>query len=146
MECLLLIFIYFNSKFKVTYKNGDFKCRYIRTHSEEKPSKIFNITFAILPFSHQNTLTKLLSWVLWSLLLLMKPSEALQNGSFKPKNAKSRVRQSQVWCPQSDHPGRDDPFSFTLQSNLACRIHHLSVKLLFVGVKKDKRFNGGQLF
>ena len=37
-----------------------FECRYIRTHSEEKPSKIFNLTFAIIcRFSHQNTLTKL---------------------------------------------------------------------------------------
>ena len=24
------------SKFKVTCKNGDFECRYIRTHTEEK--------------------------------------------------------------------------------------------------------------
>ena len=37
----------------------------------KKPSKISNITFAILPFSHQKT--KLPSW----LLLLMKLSEAL---------------------------------------------------------------------
>ena len=71
LECLLLIFIYSNSKFKVTWKNMDVKCRYIRTHSEEKPCKIFSITFVILPFNHQNTLIKLPSWVLWSLILLM---------------------------------------------------------------------------
>ena len=81
-ECLLLIFIYFNSKLKVTCNNRDFKCQNIRTHSEEKPSKISNITFAILPFSYQNTLNKLPSRVLWSLLLLIKPSDLLQNGSF----------------------------------------------------------------
>ena len=34
LKCLLLIFIYFNSKFKVTCKNSDFECRYIRTHSD----------------------------------------------------------------------------------------------------------------
>ena len=66
-----------NSKFEVICKNEDFECRYIRTHTKEKPSKISNITFAILLFSHQNTLTKLPSCVLWSLLLLMKPSYAL---------------------------------------------------------------------
>ena len=52
------------------------------SRAAEKPSKIFNITFAILPFSHQNTLTKMPSRVLWSLLLLMKTSHALQNGTF----------------------------------------------------------------
>ena len=50
LQCLLLTFIHSNSKFNVTWKNVDFECRYIRTHSEEKPSKISNITFAILPF------------------------------------------------------------------------------------------------
>ena len=96
LECLVLIFIYFNSKFKVTCKNGDFECRYIRTHSEEKTSKISNIAFVILPFSHQNVLTKLPSWVLWNLFLLMKPPDALQNGSFLHKESKIRVPQSQV--------------------------------------------------
>ena len=43
-------------------------CRYVRPHPEEKPSKTSNITFAILHFSHQNTLTKSPSWVFWSLL------------------------------------------------------------------------------
>ena len=88
LECLLMISIYFNSIFKVTCKNGDFECQYIRTHSEEKSSEISNITFAILPFSHQNILTKLPSWVLWSLLLLVKISDALQNSSFLPKERK----------------------------------------------------------
>ena len=82
LEFLLLILIYFDLKFKVFCKNGDFEFRYIKTHSEEKPSEISNITFAILPFSHQNTSTKLPSWVFWSLLLLMEPSDALQTGSF----------------------------------------------------------------
>ena len=42
-------------------KKVNFECRYIRSHSEEKMSKISNITFAILPFSHPNTSIKLLS-------------------------------------------------------------------------------------
>ena len=82
LECLLLIFFYSNSKFKVTCKNADFESWYMRTHTEEKPSKISYITFVSLPFSHKNALTKLPSYALWSLLLLTKPSNALQNGSF----------------------------------------------------------------
>ena len=66
------IFINSNWKFKVTCKNADFKFWYIRIHSEEKPSKISNITCFYIRhyafFSHQNTWTKLSSWVLWSLL------------------------------------------------------------------------------
>ena len=50
LECLLLIFIYSNSKFKVTCKNADFECWYIRIHTKEKSSKISNITLATLPF------------------------------------------------------------------------------------------------
>ena len=65
-------------------KTTDFERRYIRTYSEEKPSKISNIrpTFAIVHFSHKIFLTKMPSWVLWGLLILIKPSDALQNGSF----------------------------------------------------------------
>ena len=33
------------------HDNADFECRYIRTRTEEKPSKISSITFAILPFA-----------------------------------------------------------------------------------------------
>ena len=55
LECPLLKTIYSNSKFKVTCKKiwnlNSFECRYIRTLSEEKSSKIYNITFGILPFS-----------------------------------------------------------------------------------------------
>ena len=32
LECLLIIFIVFNSKCKVTCKNKDFKCQCIKTH------------------------------------------------------------------------------------------------------------------
>ena len=79
------IFIYSNSKFKVTCKNADFECRNITTHTEENPSKIFNITSAIL--------SKLPPWVLWSLLFLMKPSDVLQNDSFLTERTQSSVRQ-----------------------------------------------------
>ena len=79
LEFELLILDYSNSKFKVTCKNVDFKCRYIRSLTEEKSSKIIsNITFAMLHF-----LIKILaSRVLWSLFLSMKTSDALQNGLF----------------------------------------------------------------
>ena len=43
LECLLLIFIYFNSIFKVTCKNGIFVCQYIRTHSEENRVKFLTL-------------------------------------------------------------------------------------------------------
>ena len=43
-----------------------------------KPSKISNIKFTILSFSHQYTLALLSSWVLWSLLPLINSSDALQ--------------------------------------------------------------------
>ena len=76
----LLIFICFNTKFKVTCKKHDFKCVNVRIHSKEKTSKISIITFAILHFLHQNALTRLpLSWVL---LFSMKPSDMLKDGSF----------------------------------------------------------------
>ena len=62
--------------------------------TEEKPSKISNITFAILPFNRKNTQTESewSSWVLCNLLLLMKQSDALQIiVHFNIKNEKSRV-------------------------------------------------------
>ena len=34
----------------------DLECRYIRTHTKKKPSKISNITFAILPFNQEKML------------------------------------------------------------------------------------------
>ena len=55
LESLQLIFIYSNSKFKVTCKNTGFESRYIKTHTEVHSSKISNITFAILLLSYKNT-------------------------------------------------------------------------------------------
>ena len=86
LECLLLlIFINSYSKFKVTCKKADFECRYIRTHTKEKPSKISNIAFAILTFYQKNTQTEWPPWVIWSLLLLMKPSDVLKMVHFNIK-------------------------------------------------------------
>ena len=60
LECLLLIFIYSNSNFKVTSKNGNFECWYLRTHTEEKLSKTSNITFAILSsYQKKKTLNRM---------------------------------------------------------------------------------------
>ena len=39
LECLLLIFIHFNLKFKATRKNGNFQCCSIRNHSKEEKKK-----------------------------------------------------------------------------------------------------------
>ena len=97
LKCLLLIFIYSNQEFKVTCKNADFECRYIRTHTEKETSKISNVTLAILPFSHKNILTKChpgysgvyFSW--WNHHMCMKVVHSYT------KNAKSKVRQSQVY-------------------------------------------------
>ena len=54
LEGIILIFIYFNSEFKVRRKtktkNVDFERRYIRTHYKERPSKMFCITFVIFFF------------------------------------------------------------------------------------------------
>ena len=36
LECLLIIFIYFNSKFRVICENEDFKYRCIKIHFDEK--------------------------------------------------------------------------------------------------------------
>ena len=99
LECLLLISIYSNSKFKVTCKkNADFEFRFIRTRTEEISSKISNITFAILPFSCKNTLIVLaplyfgvyFSWRNHHMRFKMVHSNT--------KNANSRAHQSQV-CP-----------------------------------------------
>ena len=46
-------------KIQSHFENVDFECRNIRTQSEETPSKICNITFTVLTFPYQNTLTKL---------------------------------------------------------------------------------------
>ena len=42
------------------FRNTDFECWYIRTHTKEKLSKISNITFAIFAFlpEKKNTQTK----------------------------------------------------------------------------------------
>ena len=71
LEYLLTIFIYFNSKFKVTCKNEDFECRCIKTHFEEKSLKfvLFQSPFCFI--SCQNSLPNLPSWVVWSLLFVM---------------------------------------------------------------------------
>ena len=64
-------------KFKVTCKNADFECQYIN----EKPqiSSIRHVVLSLIKILQ----TKMLFWVLWSLLLLMNSSDLLQNGSFQ---------------------------------------------------------------
>ena len=68
--------------------------------SKEKPSKISIIAFTILPFlSEKGTWSEWPSWVLWNLLLLMKPSDAaLQNGYFKIKEKKRNILSWLISC------------------------------------------------
>ena len=95
-ECLFLISIYFNSKFEVTRKNKDFYFWFIGTHTKEKQSKISNTEVIILLSFPQNTLIKLPSWVLWGLLFVIIPSDALKTVYSSQNKAKNKVRQSQV--------------------------------------------------
>ena len=55
----------------------------LRTHTKEKPSKMSNITFAILLFIRKNTQTGMATMTtLKSTILLLNSLDALQNGSF----------------------------------------------------------------
>ena len=71
-ECLLLISIYSSSKFEVTSMNADFDCRYIGTNFKHLSHHL--LLFIKILYST--------SWVLWSLLFVIKPSETLPNCSF----------------------------------------------------------------
>ena len=78
----------------------------VHQHSEEKSSKISDNTFAILPFSHQNSLTRLPSRVLWGLprpLLIWTHHMRFKIVHSNTKNAKSRVRQFQVCHLHTTH-------------------------------------------
>ena len=104
LECLLLIFIYSNSKFKATCKNEDFKCRYIRTHTKEKPSKISNITFAIqvcLFIKKKKKKKKnwmaILSTVFGTYYFWWNHQMRFKMVHCSLKDPKSRVGESQVW-------------------------------------------------
>ena len=82
--------------------------RYIRTpiHSEgrlSKMSKISNNTFAILPFSHQDTLTKLSSWVLGVYFSWWNHRMRFEMFHSNTKNVKARVRQYQMCCLHTTH-------------------------------------------
>ena len=61
LECLLLIFTYSNSQFKVTCKNADSEYRYSEFIQKKTLSKFSHITFAILSFSNKNALIAILS-------------------------------------------------------------------------------------
>ena len=81
LECLLLIFTYSNSKFKVTCKNEDFECQYIRTHTKEQPSKISYITFAIWPFNQRKKYSN------WLAIL----------STLEPTTLKETIRSASKW-------------------------------------------------
>ena len=97
LECLLIIFIYLNPKCKVTCKNVDFECRFIKTHFEEKSLKFVLFLSPLIFFSHLNSLTNLA--ILSSLeltFLWLNHQMRFKMVQFSPNNAKSRVHQSQA--------------------------------------------------
>ena len=67
----------------------------IRTHAEGKLSKIFNITFVILPFSHEITFI--------SILFILEPTLLDETIKCHTKNAKFRVRLFQVYYLRTSH-------------------------------------------
>ena len=71
----------FQFQLKLSCKHVDFECRYIRTHSEGAGDSLKFYTWAILPFSHQNTSIEftILSTSECFGVYSMKPSDALQN-------------------------------------------------------------------
>ena len=75
----LIILIYFNANFKVTCKDDDSECRFIKTYFKEKCLK-FVLFQSQSCFFHQNSLTNLQPCVVWSLPFVMKPSNAFHNG------------------------------------------------------------------
>ena len=86
LECLLLIFICFNSNFKFTLQKWRLGMPVNQNSFRRKNiTKNCIITFTILHFSHQNALIKSSPWVLWKLLFLMKVSDMLQDGSICQK-------------------------------------------------------------
>ena len=88
----------FQFKIKSYLQNAEFDWQCIGTHTEEKPSKISNITFAILSLSHKSNLTKLPYWVLWSLYIFLHETIRCASKLFilTQKNAKFIDRESQV--------------------------------------------------
>ena len=71
----------------------DYEWWYIRSHTNEKPCKSSNITFAILPFYQEKFQTEWPpdSWVLWNLQLTMNRQMHFNMVHFNIKNAKFRV-------------------------------------------------------
>ena len=65
LECPLLIFIHFNSKSFAQVKTlnaGTSELIWRRRRRKKNTSKLSNISFAVLHFSHQTALTKLSRW------------------------------------------------------------------------------------
>ena len=55
LECLLVVFVYSNSKFKITCKNANFECGTSGLTSKRNRPKIFYIIVAILLFHLKNS-------------------------------------------------------------------------------------------
>ena len=76
---------------KVSHNEHESECHNIKTHTKQKPSKISNITFTILPFyqkeyklnDHPRDVVYFVqNHLLWNLLILMKTSNMLQDDLF----------------------------------------------------------------
>ena len=92
LECLLLVFIYSNSKLKSLAKTRTLnagtselipkKKEKVKLELEIETCIKFQTLHSPFYLFLIKLFTKLPFWLLWSLLFLMKPSDALQNGLF----------------------------------------------------------------
>ena len=140
LECLLLIFIYFNSKFKVTCKNGDFKLN--AGTSEHIPKKIclkfltLHLPFCLFP--HQNiftwlpglnTLESYFFW--WNYQMHFKMVHS------NPRKAKSRVCQSHVCYLHTTHSSvlKISPNVQQMQMTQAHDNTEIQIMVIFITIK-----------
>ena len=102
-ECLLLIFIYFHSKFSATCKNGYFECQYIRTCSEENclkfPTSHLPFWLFLIKILQLNCYPEYFGvYFFW--WTIRRPSKWF---ILPQESTKSRVRQSQVCYLHTTH-------------------------------------------
>ena len=129
LECLLLIFIYFNLKFKVICKTRHFEWRYIRTHIEEKTSTILTLhsPFCIKMFQlscFPEYFIVYFSW--WNHQISFKMIHS------SPKNATFRVHQFQVFWLHTTHLGPLHSVMVTLCLAKVGRTHQYNTRYLYV--------------
>ena len=88
LECVLPIFIYSNSNLKSLIKMRTSNAGTSGLIPKRNRLKLLTLHSPFCLIIIKTTQTKWLSWLLWHLLLLMKPLDALQNDSFQHKKYK----------------------------------------------------------